>query len=858
MLDELGIIKQWLRDEREERIDRTVRLLSFMQKQVPDRVAELLEPFVGISDAWSKRFVYLIGFAEFGTGRRFFDLFLRLIDTGILDDQVDDRSTHNRDFWSHIYNLPKQNPEWACEAIGCYLNRRLNISLAAERPNPFDSNSDAFPYSVCYEEAINESASNAPKAFIENVLPFMLWVMELTAIKQGNPPWQDAVWRFRIYGDAYKIDKLLLNKMEAALSNLAANNPEDFAKISEQYLRHSNFETIQYLLVRSYTANPERFADEAIDYLCEQPARLKTGGALGIHGVIYDEYYWATYQLLKVTTTFCSEEQIIKLQAVILDYCTDVEKTIIGLSDRGYPQLVLLKAIVPSRRTELANRRLQEWERKFQDSHSLERLENVESSDLMASIVGSPIPENAAEKMTDEQWLNAIACYNQNEPNFLFRRDGEFLGGSGELSRILEKQVKAEPERFAKLVWEFPDRTHPHYFDAVLCGIAEVGLDAETALRVCQRCHQLPNRPCGRRICWLFQKLSKLTWYQEAFDIVIWYALNDPDPVAELQRTNQSHNILSKGINSARGSAVSAIAKLIFADKNRASYFQEALQQIVKDPCIAVRSCAAKVLTAMLNYDRNLAVSLFQELCKTEEDALLGTQTVESFLYYGSQTHFEALLPILERMIMSELSEVVKIGVQQACLLSLFIEEARWLAELCLSGTETHRAAASEIFIKYLREARFREFCENALIQLFHDSNVAIRSQAAKCFLLFEEEQLGEYVSLIEAFVDSPAFTNNSRDLLRALEKTSAKLPDVTFRVCDRFLQNLQSDNPEVRNRTVFANEVSKLIVRLYSQTKNEKLRSPRALRSRCLDLIDNMSQMGVYGLNEALQGIER
>ncbi|KAB8330404.1 hypothetical protein SD80_032030 [Scytonema tolypothrichoides VB-61278] len=151
LLDSLGIIKRWLRDKNEKRVDKTVILLSFMQKQVPDRVAELLEPFVGVSENWSKRLVNLIGFAEFSTGRRFFDLFLRLIDMGVLDDQVGDGTTR-RDFWSHIYDLPKQNPEWACEAMSHYLNRRLNISLAAGNSNPFDNDSGAFPYSVSYKK----------------------------------------------------------------------------------------------------------------------------------------------------------------------------------------------------------------------------------------------------------------------------------------------------------------------------------------------------------------------------------------------------------------------------------------------------------------------------------------------------------------------------------------------------------------------------------------------------------------------------------------------------------------------------------------------------------------------------------
>ncbi len=145
------------------------------------------------------------------------------------------------------------------------------------------------------------------------------------------------------------------------------------------------------------------------------------------------------------------------------------------------------------------------------------------------------------------------------------------------------------------------------------------------------------QKPCGRSISWLFHKLAELPWTQEALDIVIWYGLNDHNPQSESQLSNKSHDIHFKGINSTRGSAVSAIAKLIFADKNRAAYFQIPLEQIVKDSSTAVRSCAAEALTAFLNYDRNLAVILFQQLCETEE-VLLANKTVEYFLYYAIPT----------------------------------------------------------------------------------------------------------------------------------------------------------------------------------------------------------------------------
>ncbi|HEY9853869.1 MAG TPA: ATP-binding protein [Leptolyngbyaceae cyanobacterium] len=900
LLDSLGIIQQWLRNETEERIDQTVTLLSIMQRQIPDRISELVEPYIGVSEIWRNRLNELVQRAELTTGERFFKLFLRLIDEGILDQKkeiIDD----TRDFWMRIYSLAQKRPKWACEAISHYLNRYLALSLATEEPNLFHRKSGTLPHSQFAKQVLTKSARNAPTTFIKYLLPFMLRVMEATALREGNLPWLDRVWAYRSPGEVHSIDDALLREMEVALSSLAKNQPEDFSFIvAEQLLRQSKFETVQYLLIHAYAANGEKFANEAAAYLCDQPTRLQTGYAIcsvGSEGASF----WATRQLLEAITPHCSNKHLAMLETTILNYYPESEKTAGMHSSYGHAQFVLLEGITSSRRSESVTRRLQEWQRKF-GKESVKAPNPIE-----VSLVGPPIPESATQKMTDEQWLRAIQRYDRDSLGF--NKDWSFAGGAGELSHLLEKQVKIEPKRFAALVSQFPDDTHPSYFEAVLRGIADISVDIEATIRlseqlfaalvsqfpdnthpiyvkavlrsiadldvnleidisldietdigaVCQRCHQLPNHPCGRWISWLIGELADLPWSEEAFDIVTWYAVNDPDPEQEWWRTETSNgqvywggNIVDAGINSTRGSAVSAITKLILADKNRLSYFQLTLQQIVQDRSIAVRSCVAELLMVVLNYDRDLAVNLFQELCNTE-DVLLGTETVEYFLYYALPTHFEALKSILERMVISESTEVAKIGARQACLTSLAIEEARWLSELCLSGTEAHRTAAAEIFVANFHTAGFREFCESALVQLFHDRSQEVRSQAAKCFFCFEGEQLGNYVSLIEAFVQSPAFTSNSYDLIHALEKTTAKLPDVTYQMCQQFLDGINSDEPSIRARTIaMADKVSLLLLRVYTQSKQE------AMRSHCLDLIDRMAQIEVYGLDEALTQFER
>ena len=190
------------------------------------------------------------------------------------------------------------------------------------------------------------------------------------------------------------------------------------------------------------------------------------------------------------------------------------------------------------------------------------------------------------------------------------------------------------------------------------------------------------------------------------------HATEDPDPDQELWRTDAGSgqpyyggDILTAGINSTRGRAAETIAALIFRDAERTLIFSQALEKMVEDASIAVRACVASALTAVLNYDRDLAVKLFERLCDTE-DVLLGTREVENFVFYAVQTHFDELKLILERMLASGEVDVATAGARQACVASLEVEGARPLAERCLSGTEAQRVGATEVYMRLTFERR--------------------------------------------------------------------------------------------------------------------------------------------------------
>lgn len=836
LVDSLGLIEKWLATQDDDRVNRTVQLLTNVVKALPDRVAELVEPYVGMSEDWNNRLVYLMQWGEKGAGRRFFELFQKLVDEGVLDEARGPIAV-NSDFWMLTYSLPKERPDWAAEVIGHYCNRHLERSLAAGNPNPFGFPA-TIPDSQHDDRYLLQAAEGAPLKFIEQVLPFMLRVMELTAVRTKEPPWRDEVWYFRTVSDGYSFEHALLTAMEKALSLLAENEPDSFAPFAAQ-LSQSDFETAQFLLIRAYAANGQRFADEAAEYLCSHPARLKAG--------YVDNTHWASRLLIQAITPFCSDENLLRLEDALLRYYTDWERRADGCCGRGYSQFELLDGIAVSRQSERVKRRLGEWRRKF----------NRQTADppkgIVGGMVGSPIPQEAAAKMTDAQWLRAIAKHHTDDRPFRVEGD-DLIGGAHTLANVLEHCAKEDPMRFAKLACQFPDTANPCYFNGVLRGVADVSLEPALIGELCERCHQLPHRPCGQWICWLVRKQSSQPLPDPVLDIVAWYATEDADPQRELWRTDAGNGqvyyhgeIEAHAINTVRGSAAETMASLLFQDKSRLMRFLPALEKMVDDTSIAVRSCVAEVLTATLNCDRALAVALFLRLCEIEDD-LLQTRGIERFLLYGLQTHYEALAPVLERMLDCDLEKANIAGARVACLIALNDEAARSLVEKCLTGDEAYRIGTAQVFAANLCSARYRVYCETALRRLFNDSSEQVRAEVSRCFSHFKDQDLSAYTDLIKDFVQSKAFVEHYGSLFHALKEATGKLPEITCIACEGFTEIAGTAAADARTHAAADSyQVTELIVRAYRQYEDE------VIQVRCLDLIDRLAQARALGLDQAV-----
>jgi hypothetical protein len=261
---------------------------------------------------------------------------------------------------------------------------------------------------------------------------------------------------------------------------------------------------------------------------------------------------------------------------------------------------------------------------------------------------------------------------------------------------------------------------------------------------------------------------------------------------------------------------------------------------------------AAQVLVAVLGTNSDFAVDQFSTLCDAP-DQLLGTRAVEDFVYYSVNTHPSQIVPIIQRMRSADDVKARMAGTRQACLAALSTDEYRTLLKDCIEGPEESRSEAAGILARNLTAASRKTECSAALIALFNDPDLSVRMKASECFQFFKKDELRGAEELIMSFVDSTAFSTGCGGLLYAVDRTTAPLPRITLHVCERYIASVGGDGFRMANSSVSSSEVAgNLIVRVYSQVGDE------AFKSRCLDVIDRMSELEVLGLHRALDSYER
>lgn len=856
LLDRSGVWQHWLASSEPEEVDHAIWLLSLpeVMKGRSGRIAALVEPYRASGGEWPARFEALLIQGQAYRSREMFNFLLDLLADGSLD---------RRFHWGSLYRMPREKPEWAAELIAHHIDHLHETALKLGHENPFTPETKL---EHVRPEFIRTTATNTPTTFVHYLLPRVVYLVVSTEATVHDRTF-DRIWAVKVFGRDYTSKDALLSSLARAMADMAKREPDrlDEMTLGLDELPH---ETISFLLETAWAGNPARYADQAAAYLLADTARFEIGYSMWSRGSGAEAI---SCDLLRAITPQCSDALYSQLEAAILHRNTRAEREL--PQSAGITELHLLDSIAPNRLSDRARKRMDELRRKFPG------VRTEPPQPLKVVEVKSPIAPDAIKKMTDEQWLRAMAKYAGRESDSA----KDFLKGNvHQLSGELEAEARQDKARFAELGLKMDDHLHQRYFSAILKGIVTEQLSppaaqagaAETSdtvvqtapplptakiVEVIERLHALPDKPCGIAICRAVADIAERDFPHRVFEIVSNYATNDLDPQEELWKVSANTgspyyggNALMHGINTVRGAAAHAVSQLLFADPKRFPKLEEAITSLVSDRTLAVRACVVEVLLALMNTDRERAIALFLDLCHGAEE-ILATPSIDRFLYYATFRHYSMVRPLLRQMLASADPAVQEIAARQICLASLHDEEAAGDLHLVNEAGEKARAAATEIYAANLGQKQVADTCRERLQAAFHDPCKEVREAAAGCFRRITDTQLSQEAELIGVFIDSPAFVDGVNELLFAIEDSVMRLPDVVCRIPERAIE-LQR-NPRATegvDQSMWTHMMPPLVLRLYEQTTDH------ATKARCLNLIDEMIELDFGSIQTELVKIER
>ncbi|MCH7727078.1 MAG: hypothetical protein IH991_11425 [Planctomycetes bacterium] len=860
LLDEMGMWQQWLADPDDVCVDRTCWLLTapIVMEKRSLRVATLFGAYKGKGDDWNKRLRYVMSWGWSHHSREMFDLFLDLIRDGTLDEE---RTEHRREWWTMLHEMSDKAPEYASEAVGCWMDRRLTALSGKDVEDPFGV---AGQGGQIAEEVISTAAAKSPESFVRYVLPAAVKCVQRTALPANDGQRRDRIWFVRSFRLRIGIGANILLGLKNALERMANENPKRLDEFTAP-LEELDFDTLEFLLVSAWSANPDRYYEKCARYILVDSHRLGIGYSHCSDG---NGAAAVTRLAIRGITARCDATTLADLENAILGYFPNIEKQTPKL--RGYSQYLLLTSIDKSRRSQRVSSRIEELSQKFPEITTTLSTQGSREDDC----VTSPIPPSKTRLMSDKQWVSAMQRYSHDREEYV---EGWLKGGSYELSRVLELDTRRDRSRFSNLALTMPANLNPRYFSAILNGLCRSGASSipederekdkadleafgtDILADVIRRLHDLPGRPVGAEICRGIQSLAGRPWQNDILSIVSWYAANDPDPKSDKFNTKAGGRPSDdrgdpefKGMNSVRGSAANAISSLMFADSLRIPKFDAAITSLVRDKSLAVRCCAIGTLFPILKHDRDKAVSLFSTLVQDVPE-IVETDRFESFVHYAAPTHYAQLRPLLLNALKSHGEKAIAGAARRICVASFAIDKAREDAEQVMKGSIPMRKAAAEIYSANFKEQSLSSQCAEQLRQLFVDVDAGVRDECEICFADVAGELLVTHKQLVSDFIESPAYPKGSYHLLRSLNESVDELPDVICRAAERFINEAGTDGADIStSASLGANTLSTLVVRLYGQTTDEEV------KSHCLDLIDRMEAMAYVGIDRELRAIDR
>ena len=828
-LDTEGVIAGWLASDNDKVWARTMDVLLGAIKERPDRMAALIAPYVG-TPQYLNWLTWIIRFANVHESRALFELVLDAVRGGDYNDR-------EQALWMSVFGLGQQEPAWAVELLTAWL---------AERPAAFDRDlSRRVAALEAREHNLVQLARNAgegaPVEYCQALIPYLRRVMSVTESDTTRQPVIDQQFSFRQQspGPMPDLGDILIHGAAGALHQLARQDHPGVQPLLDE-LAGDLHESAQWLLYEALRSAGDRYADWAAELLLEGNYRFYSGYS--------SDPVWTTRQLLQVITPHMTEEHFRGLEAAILVLRPEWESR----QASGWTSFELLSALTEERLSPEAKRRLGELRRRF------DREQPPTPKDIVGGAIGSPIPEENARHMNDDQWLGAMNKHRTDRSDFETLR-----GGVHELSQVLRVQATNDPDRFARLALRLTTDTPPDYGNAILDALGQTTEPVETelvfdAMRHIAAFNSSENDPS---LCRAVHKQLDDDVPVDIIELILDRALHSANPTEDAwpKQASSGHyyfggDIYANGVNSARGQAALALGDLIIndAEGRRTRLVTPYLGQLAADPSVAVRSCVAHLLAGCLRHASTEAIAAYETLLATD-DRLLATHPVVQLAIYIGMRDPALIEPVIQRMFASAEGGVRQSGGLLGAYAGLEFGLPDMLAAARESSDARTRQGAADLCARSLPHTSDATAAASAICQFVNDEDDDVRKAAAQFTAPLRSRDLQPFRDVIITLIASRSFAVALAQLLITLQAASDRIDEMVIACIRRFIDEFGQEAADISTSAAGeAREITQLTLRAYSQA------SDRAGRRETLDLIDELLMINALSAPEAVDQAER
>jgi len=668
-----------------------------------------------------------------------------------LFDKIESTYDGDRDFYiGHILNnAMNAQLDWTVKYLSKYMKKRIHGYVSTDRLQ----RNELFDHGI--EEVFEKLYKKYPDLFFQTAFPIIKELAYKTKLKFETKFFMDNAFHLHEQMESFYSHWRLYDWLIEYIKEIALNNEFDFRKLVKK-LKSEHSISIINLFISGLSTNHSLYKNEIYKLLSRE--HFLSDFSIDI-GLSYN-----VSELIKNTYEYFTQQQKERLNKIIM---TSKPEKIISKEDRRYKGASiyrLLNAIPNQERVKFSEiqKKYLELGRKFGE------IKEEKPKKSLGGSVGPPLPQNAYEKMTFDQWLVSFKEYDDKTDwgaRFNNKRGFNF-GGLVEHSRMFGVKVKEEPEKFYPFLLKIVnEEIASNYTAEGLTGLIDAHYLPEKVSELLKELYKTKeDEIIKNRIIKGIEYLDIRNYLDnEVIDIICDYAVNDSDPEQETWKINAENNTpyyggdpLTAGLNTIRGSAAFTIVKF----RNVYSYQEkifETLEQIAKDKSIAVKCSAIANLNVLIHIDEERVFKIFLKLTKDLNKEVLrnGLSTLSYYIqkkYSSLKNHIEQALQINGNHGYQNVQHFM--GQLLMYLYVSGVRGSRYLFEKALKNSDERKAGALHYSVSHLTSSRvsIRKKARTIFKELIQYNNQSIQNEYWRAFKEFNSSDFNELFDLIVAY----------------------------------------------------------------------------------------------------------